>query len=261
VEGKQWKYAHHLDDLSVILRGLSRSDLVLVSYRTRAGSRMKGAEAFRGTDFEFANAVRLRKPVFLYVIRGGRWDPDLQAVLALLLDPTVNLQRARVVQSERAALVQIEKDMVSVATGIKIRRMDNGSSGPNGLLLLDSQFLEDTLRRISGTRAESGLDAAADVARTVPILYPSNASDRLRVAYLEVLSLCANLWANHAQYRQAERASGLAARLAMELGDWRRMFSEIQALSGILNMGGCPPQKVYPRGSRDRGGVPVPRKK
>jgi len=77
--------------------------------------------------------------------------------------------------------------------------------------------------------------SAAALAQGVPLSPVWNDKPN-KCEYARLLSLCANTWANQAQYMRAQKCSRLAIRLYMECGYANELFAEIQALSGILNM-------------------------
>ena len=215
-----------------ILHGIEGSDAVLAVYRTRAGSVMR-REPFYGTDFEVLNAIRLNKPVHLYVI-GERHDRKLKNVLGILGDNIILPSGAIRVSSEGEVLDRVLADLHSPSYA--------GRETETTRVLYDPVLnCEELYRQIAGLTSSEDYRGAVGYAEDVgvfndPYINPDKCGDKH--AYARLLGLCANVWANRACFTKAVKAAKRSVRLFMELGDWHQMYAQIQAASGILNMQG-----------------------
>lgn len=222
---------HGESDKAVILRGLEASDVVVVVYHTRAGSRLP-TEPFFATDFEVANAVRLGKRLKLYIL-GHSYKPSLHAVLAVLTDARVFPETTAVLESETAVVDRVLRDVAAVAA----RRATGGATT---LPLISRRDCERLVEQLNALISVGDYLHAEDRAVEVPLDPGHGLEPDAKHAYARLLGLCANVWANRLCFDRAVPAAMRAIRLYMELGEWREMVSQIQAASGILNMQGNP---------------------
>lgn len=234
VQGEMAKERLRLNDESAIRLGLQLADLVVVLYKRRAGSWMSVGSPFCGTDFEVVTAISLGKPVYLYVL-GKEHESRLDGILALFLDPSVNLQEARYLETEDeiiSAALKAAKDVVNWREPPPVSDHHIRCSSSD----LDVSACEHLLERIRAAQAAEDLCLAVEAARMIPIQLPHATSTAHKRLYATLLDSCGNVWANYAWYERASRAAAMSVRLLMELEDWHGMFAQVQALSGILNM-------------------------
>lgn len=222
---------------SIILNAVCRSDLVVVLFRTRAGSYLPG-EPFLATVFEIFHARRFDKHVFLYILGDFHW-PRLQSVLSVFEDPLILPDGARRCGDDEDKLVSAVladvKGLVPLPTQQAeriVREVDAFD------LMHEHGWLERTYSRLSQAVHEGGFWQAGALASGIPLLTAFKADHYAKFAYASLLSLCANIRANQTSYTLAEKCSRLAVRFYMEMGYLYPMLAEIQALSGILNMAG-----------------------
>lgn len=226
------------DPSDVIARAIEMADVVILFFKTRAGSRFLGGP-FLGTDYEYWEARRLRKPTYLYLVGHVR-EPSLNAALSLLSDPLLLLRAATVVETDGDELIQaVVSDVESEARIRLLSNCKDSSREDRPLVDVDRSWLE---RELGVLQVSAGLNlwTAVKEANRIPIEPQSHIDPRLRRLYANVLDVCGGILGNQWQYDKAIRAKKLSIRYFNECGATKEMFGQIQALSGILNMARLP---------------------
>ncbi len=217
----------------VILQGLQQSDLVIVLYRTRAGSIMTG-EAFRATNFELLRAVHLRKPIYLYLL-GEESERDffLRHTLAVITDRGLALPERIVVvhedQDEEIAK-RIREDVDSFRSAGRVACIDSASpewiERPEGLW-----------QEITALTAKENIRGALQLVNRM--IRPGQLCDPKEMyAHARLLREASYVWGNAGYYDLAIWTSKESTRLFAKLGADRDFCFLVQCTSGILQMSG-----------------------
>jgi Domain of unknown function (DUF4062) len=219
----------------VILQGLRQSDLVIVLYRTRAGSILTG-EAFRATNFEFLRAVQLRKPTYLYLL-GEESERDffLQHTLAVITDPVLALPERIVAVYEgkdEEVANRIREDVDAFRSSGRVACVDSAIAG--SIVQPEAVCLEITAL----TGKENIREALQLVNRTIRPSGGQLSDPRETYSYARLLREAASVWANAGYYDSAVWGSKQSARLFAKLGADREFCFQVQCTSGILQMSG-----------------------
>lgn len=236
IDAEKDKKAGIVDDKTIIIRAIERSDFVVVLYMNREGTAFP-SEPFFGTDFEIFHARRLGKPVKLYVL-GKKHRPVLRGILTLFDNPLVLPDSARRFESEKDLVDAVIQDVTEFVRSRRLR------SAPPGVLCASSRelvsepsWLEEAYAGLCQATQVGDLWVASRVARMIPWVESSGIPREQKIVYAIALSLCGGVWANQASYDFAEAYARSAVRVFMELGYQHEMFAQVQALSGLLNMG------------------------
>jgi Domain of unknown function (DUF4062) len=232
VDAKKYRRTN-LGPREIIIEEIARCDVVITLYKSRAGSFLNG-EPFYATAFETFHARRLGKTVYLHILDGSE-RPRLRGVLSVF-EPILPLP-SNVVRHGS------ENELVEAVISELAQFPANGLIQVPTLLLAEGGVQErlhslEWLDRVqSGLLSAHDLWQAAQVACQVP-LFRGNLSLSLefKFRYAQILSSCAGIWANQARYDRAIECAWTAVRMFMESGNSYEMISEIQAVSGILNM-------------------------
>ena len=237
VEGKKLE-ALGGDPKEIITCAIASADVVIMFFKTRAGSYFSEGP-FRGTDYEYWEARRLRTPIYLYLIGHVR-DSSLNATLSILADPLVLLRAATPVETDGDELDQVVASDIERESNSRLLSSHKDSSREaRPLSGLDRPWLEQELRALQVSVGQN-LWAAVRQANRIPIEPQLEIAPYLRTLYAGVLDICGGILANQWRYDEAITAKKLSIRCFAESGATRETFGQIQALSGILNMARLP---------------------
>ncbi len=216
-----------------ILQGLQQSDLVIVLYRTRAGSLMTH-EAFRATNFELLRAAHLRQPIYLYLL-GEESERDffLQHTIAVITDRGLALPERIVViheDQDDEVVNRIREDVDLFRSAGRVARIDSATSEwieqPEGLwqvitLLTEKENIREALHLVNRT------------------IRPGQLYDPKEMyAHARLLREASYVWGNAGYYDLAIWSSKESTRLFATLAADRDFCFLVQCTSGILQMSG-----------------------
>ncbi len=236
-EGEVAKARHGSSDASIILDAISRSDFLVAFFENRAGSYLPEAafggsptEPFHATVFEICHARKLGKPVHLYIV-GHSYKASLASILSILADPLLLPNHAKILDTE-------EKLPNAVIAGLlqALRVAAHSKTATPDLDNFDVVRLESDLAFMYSAKT---VWQAVNHARQIPLITNPNISSETKRLYAQTLATAAGILANQTAYDDAINSATLSVRYFLELGLWPEMYSQIQALSGILNMAGC----------------------
>jgi tetratricopeptide (TPR) repeat protein len=235
-EGEAEKAKSGKSDAEILLDGLKHSDIVVAFFKNRAGSYLPEQafqaaipEPFHASVFEICHARALGKPVHLYVV-GEKYKASLACILSILADPLILPDHAEIVASEEELRDAVLRRLHPKSRVISLNPSEEFD------LLCESLNLES---QIVGLRSALTFWDGINYAKRIPLISDLNlVPSKTKRLYAEALSSAAGVMANQAAYDRAIQAATLSVRSFLELGSWYEMYSEIQALSGILSMAG-----------------------
>jgi hypothetical protein len=219
-----------------ILYGLGVSDVVVVLYRKRHGSKLL-EEPFLAVPFEIRNAIHLSKPIHLYVL-GDRLGNILRSTLEVFSELLLVGLADKVFYLDEWDSSRHESDILRKILE-NLGRFSGATSSLSSSLEPDSALdFADLERKLSVLGSEEQFGRALDLALPVNPLRGRGIGPRKGEAYAHLLGTMANLFANSAHYDDAIRYSVNCVRAFMESGLDHQAFAQIQCTSGILNMAG-----------------------
>jgi tetratricopeptide (TPR) repeat protein len=236
-DGERAKARLAWSDADILVQALRQCDIVVAFFRNRAGSYLPAEafsrtpiEPFHATVFEIFHARNLGKPIHLYIV-GNHYKASLSSILSLITNPLLITDYVKVVEDEE----YLEEAVV--ANFLQLRAVDAPPKQYLAVPDLDMNSLEARLRSFQSAKT---LWEAKPLADQIPLVNGARLADRTKRLYAELLAKSANVFANQTAYNQAISAATLSVRYFIELGSWPEMYSQVQALSGILNMAGRP---------------------
>ena len=236
-DGERAKARLAWSDSDILVQALRQCDIVVAFFRNRPGSYLPAeafsrtpVEPFHATVFEIFHARNLNKPVHLYVV-GNHYKASLSSILSLIKNPLLITDYVKVVEDEEC----LEEEVV--ANLLQLRAIE---VHPEQYLPVPDLDLNSLEARLYSIQSAKTLWDAKFLADQVPLVTGARLADRTKRLYAEILAKSANVFANQAAYNQAITAATLSVRYLIELGSWPEMYSQVQALSGILNMAGRP---------------------
>ncbi len=235
IDAKRYKRSG-LTPAEIIVDALRCSDLVITVYRNRAGSFLVD-EPFFATAFETIQARRLGKPVYLHVL-GSSHKPRLRSVLSVFEGNHLLPDCAKRHGSEHELIEGVLSDVTAYATNAPFEEPSIVLPSNPFDLVNDWDWLGTMHTRLLNTSIKQDLWQARRAASAVPILAKTSGMPRdKKFTYATLLSACAGVLANQAEYARVAERAWLAVRLFMELGCVFEMVAQIQATSGILDVG------------------------
>src|SRR6185437_4034360 len=235
VEGEKEHSTNRRVWTSIVESAVYSSDLVIIFYKTSAGDPTRSEFPFYPTDFELVSAVKFGKPLRLYIINTSIVDENLKDVLALFEDEIIIGNTPRYCQDENDFISKVLTDVIKLKEGSSIIKIIT----PFSNIIFPKETLEDFIECILPYDINSGNYKEAyssllkvNLEKFVPI------QKQEKVLMARYLGMCANIYSNQALYPKAIIAARKSIRLFMEAGEWVCLFSQIQALSGILNAAG-----------------------
>jgi hypothetical protein len=226
-----------LSDEELISEGVKQSDVVVVLLKTRAGTLFR-PYPIHATVWEMLKAIVFEKPIFLYLV-GSSPDEELRSYLAVLRN-RVFIVKERLLQDrdDNQICHVILQDVESFGRALQ-QTNDVGatdfSSRPEDF---GPTFYENAISRITEKSSQFDYFGALRCVKEIPVSPCVQFSHLETRLYAEVLALCGAIHANMMRFLPAVTAKRISIRLYFKVWDFVAAFSQISALSGVLQMFG-----------------------